>query len=55
MTTEKKKEKIKPIQICTSTKNTGQIIITALCDDGTIWWKTLGSDDYWSKDNREIG
>jgi hypothetical protein len=54
MTTEKKKDKIKPIQISTSTRNTGQIIITALCDDGSIWWKTIGSDDEWIKIPQEI-
>lgn len=36
--------KRKIIQIETSSKPTGQIIVTALCDDGTIWYRSLIQD-----------
>jgi hypothetical protein len=46
-----KQEKVerKVIQISTSTTNTGQIILTTLCNDGTIWRKILTGDDEWQQ------
>lgn len=36
--------KRKAIQITSSTTTTGRIIITALCNDGTMWWRDAISD-----------
>jgi hypothetical protein len=44
---EKAQKKI--VQIATSTTNTGQIIVTALCNDGTVWYKILTGNDEWKK------
>ena len=44
---EKSQKKI--VQITTSTTNTGQIIVTALCNDGTVWYKILTGNDEWKK------
>jgi hypothetical protein len=44
---EKAQKKI--VQITTSTTNTGQIIVTALCNDGTVWCKILTGNDEWKK------
>jgi|694.fasta_scaffold28120_12 hypothetical protein len=44
---EKAQKKI--VQITTSTTNTGQIIVTALCNDGTVWYKILTGNDEWKK------
>ncbi len=37
------------IQISTSTTNTGQIIVTGLCNDGTVWYKVLHGNDEWKQ------
>jgi hypothetical protein len=44
---EKAQKKI--VQITTSTTNTGQIIVTALCNDGAVWYKILTGNDEWKK------
>lgn len=36
--------KRKAIQITSSTTTTGRTIITALCNDGTMWWRDAISD-----------
>jgi hypothetical protein len=44
---EKAQKKI--VQITTSTTNTGQIVVTSLCNDGTVWYKILTGNDEWKK------
>ncbi len=46
---ESKVTKRTMIQISTSTTNTGQIIVTGLCNDGTVWYKVLYGNDEWKK------
>ena len=36
--------KRKAVQITTATTTTGRIILTALCNDGTIWWRDAMAD-----------
>jgi hypothetical protein len=44
------KQKRKAIQITSSVTNTGQVILFALCDDGTIWQTRPLNDEYdWSQ------
>jgi hypothetical protein len=38
------KVKAKAIQISTSTTNTGQVLLVALMDDGTIYQRIVNSD-----------
>jgi hypothetical protein len=54
MATEAKQEKVKEldrkaIQIAASTTNTGQVILFALCDDGTIHMTRPTSDIGWAQ------
>ena len=48
MATEKLEQEVKQsrkvIQISTSTTNTGQVIVTALCNDGTMWFRVVTSE-----------
>jgi hypothetical protein len=50
---EVKKEapaKRKAIHISTATTTTGRIVVTALCDDGSIWKRDLMSEkDPWTE------
>ncbi len=39
------KQPRKIIQISTSTTNTGRIVVTALCNDGTVWHRDVASSD----------
>ena len=42
--------KRKPSQITTTVTNTGQIVLFALCDDGTIWQiRPLSDESSWSQ------
>jgi adenosylcobinamide amidohydrolase len=54
MATEAKQEKVKEldrkaIQIATTTTNTGQVILFALCDDGTIHMTRPTSEIGWTQ------
>jgi adenosylcobinamide amidohydrolase len=54
MATEAKQEKVKEldrkaIQIATSTTGTGQIMLFALCDDGTIHMTRPTTDIGWAQ------
>ena len=54
MATEVKQEKVKeldrkPVQISTATTNTGQVVLFALCDDGTIHMIRPATDIGWSE------
>jgi hypothetical protein len=40
------KQKRKAIQITSSVTNTGQVILFAICDDGTIWQTRPLNDEY---------
>lgn len=46
MATAEKIEGRKVIHIDTGTTTTGQIILVALCDDGTIWYRSLMTENY---------
>ena len=46
---EESKPQKKIVQITTSTTNTGQIVVTGLCNDGTVWYKVLTGNDEWKK------
>ncbi len=46
---QESKSQRKIIQISTSTTNTGQIIVTGLCNDGTVWYKVLHGNDEWKQ------
>lgn len=48
---EESKPQKKIVQITTSTTNTGQIVVTGLCNDGTVWYKVLTGNDEWKKVN----
>ena len=45
MSDEKKPTKRKVVQMSTSTTTTGKIVVTVLCEDGTIWYRHL-TDEY---------
>jgi adenosylcobinamide amidohydrolase len=54
MATEVKQEKVKeldrkPVQIATATTNTGQVVLFALCDDGTIHMTRPTTDIGWAQ------
>ena len=49
------KQKRKPIQISTSVTNTGQVILFALCDDGTIWQTRPLNEEYNWTQVRKLG
>ena len=54
MATEPKQEKVKEldrkaVQIAASTTNTGQVILFALCDDGTIHMTRPTSEIGWTQ------
>jgi hypothetical protein len=40
------KQKRKPVQISSAVTNTGQVVLFALCDDGTIWQTRPLLDEY---------
>lgn len=46
MSDEKKPHKKKIIQLSTSTTTTGKIMVTVLCDDGSIWYRYLTDGDW---------
>lgn len=43
---EVKQEKVKRmfVNIATSTTTTGRIVVTALCNDGTIWYRDIADE-----------
>lgn len=52
MADEEKKipNKRKAIQITTTVTNTGQIVLFALCDDGTVWQiRPMSEESSWSQ------
>lgn len=47
---KEEKKKRKANQITTTVTNTGQIVLFALCDDGTIWQiRPLSDESSWSQ------
>lgn len=53
MATEKPEQEVKQetkakrtfVHLSTSTTNTGRVIVTALCNDGTIWFRDVSQQE----------